>query len=290
MSYTLRFLAGQPIEMQFFSGFLVRGIFFHGLRLVDEGFATDVHEQRTLSPYSVSPVMDERGRGVFRGFINPGTSFKFRISALDDRVGDVFGKYLFGYGVPEIRLNGVSVSLQEVMVETWSRERMVFPDDFKRFVVVFRSPTFFRNTQKGSGLLELLLPRRFRRKRKPVYRYVIVPDPYLFFRNLARLYRRFGPGNFRYKSFTEWLLEGGVALETYSGLRVFKVFDDRGRWSRGFVGKAVFSIPKELYDERMAKLCFELLNFSRFSNVGGNRTAGFGVVEYRPHTKGGGNE
>lgn len=281
ISFTMRFFSGQPITLHVFSGFLVRGVFFHGLRLVDEKTATHVHEQRTLSPYSVSPILNERGVGIFRGTIYPGTSFYFRVTALDEHVGDVFGKFLFAGEVPEIKLNSVSVSLQEVAVETWSPGKPAFPGEFKRFVVDFRSPTYFRNTQKGNGLLESLLPRRLRKKRRPMYRYVIVPDPYLFFRNLARLYRRFGHGNFRYKSFSEWLLEGGVALETFSRLRAYKVYDDRGRWSRGFVGRAVFDIPHELYDERMAKICFELLNFARFSNVGGNRTAGFGVVSYR---------
>ncbi|MEM2000608.1 MAG: CRISPR system precrRNA processing endoribonuclease RAMP protein Cas6 [Candidatus Caldarchaeum sp.] len=269
------------MEVRFFSGYAVRGVFFHALKSVDPEFATKVHEQRLLSPYSVSPIETVRGRSFFYGVINPGVPFQFRINALDDKVADVFGRFLLSGEVPRIVVGGVEVSLNEVSVVNWARDTHDRDEESSRFEVVFQSPTFFRSTQKGVGFFRSLLPRRLRPKVRPVYRYVIVPDPYLFFRNLARLYRQFGYGNFRYKSFSEWLLEGGVALETYSRLRAYKVYESNGRWSRGFVGRAVFSIPSDLYDGKMARISSSLLRFSFFSNVGGNRTAGFGVVSHR---------
>jgi CRISPR/Cas system endoribonuclease Cas6 (RAMP superfamily) len=71
-----------------------------------------------------------------------------------------------------------------------------------------------------------------------------------------------------------------VALETYYDLRVVKIWTNNRRWWRGFIGRAVFAIPKDLYDLKMAKLTHTLLEFARYSNAGGNRTAGFGVVDY----------
>jgi CRISPR/Cas system endoribonuclease Cas6 (RAMP superfamily) len=77
------------------------------------------------------------------------------------------------------------------------------------------------------------------------------------------------------------LLEGGIAIETFSDLRVHKVFDAKGRWARGFTGKAVYAMLGDTFDRKFAELTLRLLEFARFSNVGGNRTAGFGVIDYR---------
>ncbi|MCX8201386.1 MAG: CRISPR system precrRNA processing endoribonuclease RAMP protein Cas6 [Candidatus Caldarchaeum sp.] len=281
VSFLFRAVSPNPIEMDVFSGFYVRGIFFSLLKSVDPELATAVHEERTLSPYSTSPLENTQGRKIFYGTVPPGSFFQFRITTLRNSVSDALARCLTGGSPPSIQVNGVHARVSEVYVEHYDGGEHRVLGEPCRYDVVFRTPTFFRNTQKGPNVLQLLLPRRLRRKVKPVYRYVIVPDPYHFFRNLARLYRQFCKPNFPYRSYSEWLLEGGVALETYDSLKVYKVYDSDGTWSRGFVGRAVFSVPKDLYDGRMAKITGELLEFARFSNVGGNRTAGFGVIDYR---------
>lgn len=280
-AYVLRLVSAQPVPLDFFSGFAVRGLFFRFLKSFDSMLADEVHDARTLSPYSVSPVETLAGRGIFYGVIQPGFVFQMRMNALNGVVGDALMKSLLSVDASRLELNGVEVWMREVAVKNWAPLEKVDVYEGVRFSVRFRSPTFFRSTQKGPTFLMKLLPRRLRKPVRPVYRYMILPDPYLFFRTLARLYRQFGEPSFPYKSYSEWLLEGGVALETYSRLRVSKVYDDRGRWSRGFMGHVVFTIPRDLFDRRMASITVNLLEFAKFSNVGGNRTAGFGVVDYR---------
>jgi hypothetical protein len=55
------------------------------------------------------------------------------------------------------------------------------------------------------------------------------------------------------------LLEGGIALETFSGLRVHKLFDAKGRWARGFTGKAVYAMPGDTFNRKFAELTLRLL-------------------------------
>ncbi|MGC8831453.1 MAG: CRISPR system precrRNA processing endoribonuclease RAMP protein Cas6 [Thermoproteota archaeon] len=50
----------------------------------------------------------------------------------------------------------------------------------------------------------------------------------------------------------------------------------------GFTSAVRFSIPKDIYAERFARLTDALMRLAEYSNVGGNRTAGFGVVKYLP--------
>jgi len=50
----------------------------------------------------------------------------------------------------------------------------------------------------------------------------------------------------------------------------------------GFTGPVRFSIPGDMFSEKFARFTDALMKFVEYSNVGGNRTAGFGVVKYLP--------
>jgi len=281
-SYIFKAVTPFPISLNTYSGIAVRGIFFKILKTFNPSLATKIHERRVLSPYSVSPLENTGGGQILFNHIPSGVEFQFKIATFDKSISTTIQRFILGGEVPTIKLQGFTLPINTVFINSVEHDfSEKASDHVTHFMVDFRSPTFFRHTQKGPSLLALMIPKRFRRPVKPVYRYVIVPDPYHFFRGLARLYRLFSNHNFRYKSYCEWLLEGGVALETYYDLRVVKIWDGKGKWSRGFMGRAVFAIPKDLYDPKMAKLTHTLLEFARYSNVGGNRTAGFGVVEYR---------
>jgi len=280
-SYVFRTATSNPISFNTFSGIIVRGVFFKILKSFSPSLATDIHNLRVLSPYSVSPFENVMQKRVLFDHVPGGADFQFKIVAFDKRISRSVQQFILGGEIPTITLHGFTLPVNTVSISSVEHD---FSEKISsratRFMVDFRSPTFFRNTQKGPGLLAQIIPKRFRKPVKPVYRYVIVPDPYYFFRGLARLYRQFCNSNFRYRSYCEWLLEGGVALETYHDLRVVKIWDNERKWWRGFMGRAVFTIPKDLYDPKMAKLTHALLEFARYSNVGGNRTAGFGFVDY----------
>jgi len=280
-SYVFRTATLNPISFNTFSGLVVRGIFFKILKSFSPSLAAEVHNLRVLSPYSVSPFENAKQRQVLFNRVPGGADLQFKIVAFDKSISKAVQQFISGGEVPTITLHGILLPVNMVTISSVEHDfSEKTSSGATRFMVDFRSPTFFRNTQKGPSLLALMIPKRFRKTVKPVYRYVIVPDPYHFFRGLARLYRQFCNSNFRYRSYCEWLLEGGVALETYHDLRVVKIWDSERKWWRGFMGRAVFTIPKDLYDSKMAKLTHTLLEFARYSNAGGNRTAGFGVIDY----------
>ncbi|MEM4404456.1 MAG: CRISPR system precrRNA processing endoribonuclease RAMP protein Cas6 [Nitrososphaerota archaeon] len=281
-SYLFRAVSPVHVGLKMYSGFLVRGIFFRMLRAANPELATSIHDMRALSPYSLSPLETVTGREIIYDMVPGGVAFQFRIAALSKPVAETIQKYFLRQEIATVDLIGTRSFVKEVEIKTLPQQTSVDANvENAKFEVDFRSPTFFRSSQRVPKILSLLIPRRLRKPVKPIYRYVIVPDPYHFFRSLARLYRQFCNPGFRYRSYCEWLLDGGVALETYYGLRVMKLYDSVGRWSRGFVGKAVFTIPEDLFDKKMAQISLSLLEFARFSNVGGNRTAGFGVVDFR---------
>jgi CRISPR-associated endoribonuclease Cas6 len=223
---------------------------------------------------------------LFQGTVTAGETFKFRVGCLDDKVADAIGRSMTSMWPPIFPVRNSEAMIMEVSVSFWTPSQKVEVEEGMKVEVRFLTPTNFRSTQHNPGILRRILPSRFRRSVRPVYRYVILPDPYYLFRGLARLYRRFGDPRIRYSSYCEWLLEGGIALETFSDLKVHKVFDAKGRWARGFTGKVVYAMPGDTFDRKYAELTVRLLKFARFSNVGGNRTAGFGVIDYRVMLRG----
>ena len=49
-------------------------------------------------------------------------------------------------------------------------------------------------------------------------------------------------------------------------------------WYVGFVGDVSFSIPNDTYNEEFARITSKLLRFGEYSNVGGGRTSGLGMI------------
>ncbi|MDJ0274890.1 MAG: CRISPR system precrRNA processing endoribonuclease RAMP protein Cas6 [Nitrososphaerota archaeon] len=280
-SFLVKAVSPVPIRFETYTGFSVRGMFYALLRSADEDLARSIHEANTISPYSTSVLETRRQGMLFSGTVAAGEPFSFRVGCLDGKVSDAIGRAIAGRWPPLMRVRNADALLQEVQVSVWRPPQQLRVEENMRIEVRFLTPTYFRSTQHNPSILRRLLPRRFRRSVRPVYRYVILPDPYYLFRGLARLYKRFCDPGIGNRSYAEWLLEGGIALETFSGLRVHKVYDEKGRWSRGFTGKALYAIPRDLFDRKMAELTLRLLELARYSNVGGNRTAGFGVIDYR---------
>jgi len=280
-AFTVKAVSPLPIRFDVYTGYSVRGIFFNLLGRANSELASTIHTANTLSPYSTSVLETARHGMLFQGTVGAGEPFRFRVGCLDDKVADAIGRAVTSMWPPLVQVRNSEAMIMEVSVSVWSPPQRVEVDEGMKVEVSFLTPTYFRSTQHNPGIFRRILPRRFRKSVRPVYRYVILPDPYYLFRGLARLYRRFCDPRISYSSYCEWLLEGGIALETFSDLRVHKVFDAKGRWARGFTGKAVYAMPDDTFDRKFAELTLRLLEFARFSNVGGNRTAGFGVIDYR---------
>lgn len=83
--------------------------------------------------------------------------------------------------------------------------------------------------------------------------------------------------------FIKWVEMGGVAVYGYpSGIRTYKAYDHQtGRWNIGFLGEVQYSIPRDMFEPEMTKVAESLLKFGEYSNVGGGRTSGLGVVGYK---------
>ena len=280
-SLWFRVSVDRPVVFQSFSGFASRGIFFEVLRRCDEGLASLLHSVKGLAPYSTTPIFVNGGGGlrvVYR-VLNPSVAC-LRICLLDSKLAN-----LFVDGVLSEAEGGFSVRLVDgefplVGLDVRSVDFSEFlrgSEPVERFSILFRTPCFFRRPPVPFPSKRGVVRSGF------VKRFYPLPIPELLFRNLVRLWRAFSGKAFNYEGFLEWVDAGGVALSGFpKGIRTIRVYEHptANKWAVGFIGPVRFHLPEDIYSKKYARIVDMLLKFAEYSNIGGNRTAGFGVINY----------
>ena len=286
----LKFQVSGPVVFGSFSGFASRGLFYELVRRVDEGRAEGLHSLKRLSPFSSTPIIQLAPKGpkiVYRN-ISQDALYAVRFTIFDGRLTKLVLDALLQEGEP-LRLIDSEIKIVDVSVlhEEYSR---LFEEakPVKRFMVDFITPTFFR-------LSPLIAFHTFPSRRtairisksrlKKARRFHPVPEPVLMMRSLTRLWRAFSDKPFNYSSYLSWVSSMGISLAGYpSGIKTRRLYEHvtTKKFVVGFTGKVNFSIPEDLYIEKWAKITDALLKFAEYSNIGGGRTAGFGMIKYQP--------
>lgn len=283
--YTFTIHLDEPIEFQSYSGFAVRGLFFDLVKRVSKDKAEELHLKKRLAPYSTTPIeaLGSDGGVVYRKM--PRGAVKFSITLLDTDLSNIIKDLLFTGKVTNLLLRGRECKLASIEYTQLDPAKLV--DEaraIEKFTVRFRSPTYFRRTPVD---IERLFPsaKKVNSLKPDLYRSHPLPDPVLLFRSLLRLWRAFSgaytkiPAN----DFKEWVELGGVVLSGYpDSIRTIRVYEHptTNKWVVGFVGEVHFSLPKDLYSEKYAKVVDALLKFGEYTNVGGGRSAGLGLIKY----------
>ncbi|MFN3622076.1 MAG: CRISPR system precrRNA processing endoribonuclease RAMP protein Cas6, partial [Nitrososphaerales archaeon] len=285
--YTFTISSNEPIEFQSYSGFAVRGLFFDLLKRVDKVRAEELHVKKRLAPYSTTPIEVVGSDGVegvaYRGL--PRGLAKFSVTLLDSSLSNIFMELLSRGELAKISLKGKGCTLISLEYSKLDVAKLV--DEargIEKFAVRFRSPTYFRRTPVD---VKRLFPsaKKINCQQPDLYRSHPLPDPVLMFRSLLRLWRAFSEASTKIplNDFKEWVELGGVVLSGYpKAIRTFRVYEHptSNKWVVGFVGEVHFSLPKDLYSEKYARIVDALLKYGEYTNVGGGRSAGLGVIEY----------
>lgn len=251
------------------SGFHLRGLFYRCLRSVDPSLAERLHEYSGLAPFSISPLIR----------VGPGTCF-FKLASYLSRLSDAVLRAFSG--LEEARLLDESFRLAEISYKRLDLERLrreAAP--YRRYEIEFLSPTCFRRPYPYIPLHMLGFLARVMRlldKPKSHYRFFPLPDPVLMLRNLSRQWNQYAGVSLKGRRFSRWLEEGGVAVSSLSGVKTHRIIDKtRGRFFVGFTGKVRFSLPEDIFIEDNARIVNLLLRVGEETQVGVNRTAGFGM-------------
>jgi CRISPR-associated endoribonuclease Cas6 len=283
--YTFTIYSDEPIEFQSYSGFAVRGLFFDLIKRVSKDKAEELHVKKKLAPYSTTPI-EALGSGwevVYRRM--PRGAARFSITLLDSDLSNMIRETLFTEALTTLTLKGRECRLASIEYSQLDAAKLVEEARaVEKFSIRFRSPTYFRRTPVD---VERLFPsaKKVKAPTPDLYRLHPLPDPVLFFRSLLRLWRAFSGASTKIPAgdFKSWVELGGVALSGYpNSIRTIRVYEHptTNKWVVGFVGEVHFSLPKDLYSEKHAKVVDALLRFGEYTNVGGGRSAGLGVIKY----------
>jgi len=286
----IRFQVHESVIFGSFSGFASRGLFYELVKRVDREKADELHSLRRLSPFSSTPVMlltSEEPKVVYRAIPkNMTCSIKFTI--FDSRFVKLILESLFHREKP-LKLVDSEIEIVDVSISYEKYSRLLNEaEPIKKFMINFLTPTFFR-------ISPLIASHAFPSRRtairisklklKKARRFHPVPEPVLMMRSLVRLWKAFSDKPFNYTSYLSWVSSIGISLAGYpSGIKTRRLYEHKTtrKFVVGFTGRVNFSVPEDLYTEKWAKITDALLKFAEYSNVGGGRTAGFGMIKYQP--------
>ena len=257
------------LDPSYSSGFHLRGLFYRVLRSRDPGLSSRLHGFKGLAPYSISPLMRVEPKIYF-----------FRVASYLTRLSDALIKAFSD--VKHVELMNGSFRVVEISYKRLELEKLLEDSQpCRRYEIEFVSPTCFRRPcpyvpHHLLGFIARIM--RLVGKPKSHYRFYPLPDPILMLRNLKRQWDQYAGLTLRVRGFTRWLEEGGVAVSGISNLRTHRLLDRaRRRFFVGFTGKVRLSLPEDTFKEDAARAVNLLLRIGEETQVGVNRTAGFGV-------------
>jgi CRISPR-associated endoribonuclease Cas6 len=248
----------RSVVLPFFTGHVARGLLLHIVRLVDPGAAGVLHELNVSKPYSVTPLRFRSVSRVENGFVlDPASPCHVAFRFLrDDLAGYVlkFFEKQNAVMIFDTVFRIASLSIKSKSYADLEREAQAA----ERFKLIFETPTYLPCL--GSS-----------------YRWMF-PDPVRIFSGLIRVWNRFSDGRRfskdEFLAYKEWLGKnvGVCGYKLRTRLAVM-----REKKAVGFMGWCAYEM-KDLESE-WSKATVMLTKYAEYSNIGGNKTAGYGVTK-----------
>ena len=251
--------AERELALPAFTGYISRGLLLHIIRRVNPAVAQRFHEAEVMKPYSVTPLwFKSKARGSEGYLLDP--SYPCRVGFRFLRDGDARLVIDYFMEKPAISIFDVPFQVASLSVSTKDYAEMEKAEPLEAFRLVFKSPTYLSTL--GSP-----------------YR-CLFPEPQRLFSNLMRIWNAYSTskrfGKEEYKAYREWLAKH-IGLSEYH-LRT-TLARMRERKAMGFLGWSNYEMDSQ---DEWNKVTVTLAQFAEYSNIGGNRTGGFGVTRFYP--------
>jgi len=253
---TINLFAQKDFKLPRFTGHISRGIILHIIKNIYPSTAQLLHESNVLKPFAVEPVYFRSKMKDQRSYlVDSNYPIKIIVKLLDDRIIKEFVSSIASN--EKILIREEELRLGEISIEQKCYNEMIErSEEINKFVIHFNTPTYF-SRQKSEYL-------------------GLFPEPELMFLNVLRVWNKFSEEKISrddFKDYKRWL-SGEVGVIRYD-LNTVTINAERAKAKLGFVGNAFY----EINDHEYSKITHTLLSFAEFSNVGGGRTAGMGVVK-----------
>ncbi len=229
-------------------GYIFRALLMTWLKDIEPRLVHELHSYNSIRPYSIQ-VSYRRQTLVF--YLNI-----FNNSLATPIINDLINK-----SNKSFTLSTQKFKVKKVVFEDFSLSLLLKrAKKVKQFKIEFVEPTYF-NTTRGSNVIRL-------------------PIPELLFSNLANLWNDLydGPEKIEKDEFLEWVNQNVFP----SSLDIKTKAKEMGENvpAVGIVGWVNFTV--ENADSNYARTIDFLSQLGELANVGGGRTAAFGVIKYIP--------
>jgi len=255
----LELFGEKSVVLPFFTGHVARGLLLHVVGQVDPSASGLLHELNVSKPYSVTPLRFKSMSRCEKGYVlDPLHACHVSFRFLKDEYAAFLLKFFQQQNSVMILDTVFRVASLAVNCKSYEDlERESTPvDELKLF---FRTPTYFASL--GSG-----------------YHWMF-PDPVKVFCGLMRTWnlfsdgKRFGKDD--YVAYKEWLTKN-VGVSEYQLETKLAVM--RRKKATGFVGWVTYELKDE--ESPWNRTTCMLAKYAEYSNIGGNRTGGFGVTKF----------
>jgi CRISPR-associated endoribonuclease Cas6 len=265
--FTVQLITHSHLKVPRFTGHIIRAIFLKMIKSVDPKLAEELHKGDDPKPYSVTPLwFKSMATEEDHLIVDSSHPCIFGIRVLDDRYISPIISYVTTKNTIEIQ--GVELPIDSIKVRARTFEELLEEaSPIENFIIRFQTPTYL--------------------SRWGVEFHEGFPQPVAVFSNLLKLWNTFAPIKFDRKTLRDWV-DKSIAVSGFALRRPIKPIDiGRGRAVSGFRGWCAYRFfPHREFSEAMnhnhLKLLYALCRFGEFSNVGGNRTGGFGVIKFIP--------
>jgi len=250
----LRFGLSSPVKVSSLKPKVIHGVFFSLFRENKE--VGELLHSPSLKPFTLFfPA-------YFKKPEEEVTSFTLELNLLNNELFPEVARVLFFERELEVSVDGVKAelrSLRPIRVETY--EGMLKGSSPERDILLdFLTPTSFRR-----GNVDLVLP-----------------EPYLVFKNLLNRWNAFSPIKIPYREVLSFVKECVFVSGCWIRTKKVEIMDDAK--ITGFMGRVYFYAFKE--EAEALRALNALCKFSEFSGVGRKTTMGFGKVKRETENEG----
>lgn len=237
-----------------FSGPKTRGAF---LGLVDEvkpGLSNILHDSKNrIAPYALRPLR-RVGKVGLESYLNlevvSNEKYVFHVSIFDKEIFMGLVDGLSHSIVKTMRIGEARFEVEKMVVKKVGLET---PKPKTKLILEFMTPTYFKSVERPNN--------------------VLLPLPELVIGSAARIWNAFVSEDYEVRELCE-RVKKSVRIIAHKIRTVPPIKISKNRTMVGFVGRVSY----EILDEEVAKVFTKLAKFAEITNVGGGRTAGFGVV------------
>lgn len=253
----VKLFAEKSMKMPLFTGYVARGLALHIIQRVNPVLSQNLHEPNSIKPYSVTPLYFRSAKKFSDGYqLDASSPCIFKMRFLDDSIAKSAIDYFYSNENLMIYDTIFKVSSLAIRSNDFTQVK-----DSKLFRIYFHTPTHLAKI--GS---------KFDR---------IFPEPLAIFPNLMRIWDSCMPQRFGKDTHTEYRkwIERNMTVSAYD----MHTLTVNGKGMKiGFVGWCAYRINGDNGSENLqfSLITNKLANFAECSNIGMERTAGFGVVKY----------